>query len=374
MTLTNNTAKLSTKALCELVNKIRHWGKSLGFQDIGITDTDLTRAEQYFNHWLKHQLHGDMDYMWRHGSKRTRPAELEPGTLTIISARMDYFPEDPEKTLQLLTNYDKGYISRYALGRDYHKLIRKRLQQLVKLLQNEIGSFGYRVFTDSAPVLEKPLAEKAGLGWIGKHSNLLHKNTGSWFFLGEIFTDLPLPVDKPSINHCGSCNKCMTHCPTDAIIEPYVVDSRLCISYLTIESRQAIPLTLRPKMGNRIYGCDDCQLYCPWNRFAEKTTEKDYFARRNLDSPELLTLFDWTELEFLSYTEGSPIRRIGHNAWLRNIAVALGNALRQYSNNRVKSSNRVKIIAALRNRLAHPSELVREHVIWALEQDKDKSI
>lgn len=367
MTSTNNTCKLSPATLCELVIKIRQWGKTLGFQAIGITDTDLTSAEQYFNHWLKQQLHGDMDYMQRHGSKRTRPAELEPGTLSIISARMDYFPEDPEHSLRLLSDSERGYISRYALGRDYHKLIRKRLQQLVKQLQNEIGPFGYRVFTDSAPVLEKPLAEKAGLGWIGKHANLLHQNTGSWFFLGEIYTDLPLSVDQPSINHCGSCDNCMTHCPTDAIIEPYVVDSRLCISYLTIESKQAIPKALRPKMGNRIYGCDDCQLYCPWNRFAEKTSEKDYFARRDLDNPELLSLFDWTESEFLSYTEGSAIRRIGHHAWLRNIAVALGNALSQ------GSGNRVKIITALKGRLAHPSELVREHVIWALGQDKDNS-
>mgnify|MGYP001819881714 CR=1 FL=1 len=363
MTLINPTANLSPRALRELVNRIRNWGSSLGFQAVGISDTDLNRAEYHLNQWLTLQLHGEMEYMQRHGRKRTRPAELEPGTLSIISARMDYFPEDPEHTLQLLANSDKGYISRYALGRDYHKVMKKRLQQLARQLEKHIGPFGYRVFTDSAPVLEKPLAEKAGLGWIGKHTNLLQTHTGSWFFIGEIYTDLPLPADTPSMNHCGTCDKCIKHCPTDAIIEPYIVDSRLCISYLTIESRQAIPVTLRSKMGNRIYGCDDCQLYCPWNRFAKKTTEKDFFARRNLDSPELISLFDWTETEFLSYTDGSPIRRIGHHAWLRNIAVALGNALRQHRR------NRNKLITALQSRLSHPAELVKEHVLWALEQD-----
>ncbi len=364
MTLTNNTSRSDSELLLELVSKIKIWGKALGFQQIGISDTDLSKAELYFNQWLKKNLHGEMDYMQRHGLKRTRPSELVPGTISIISARMDYLPEDPQHTLRILANSNKAYISRYALGRDYHKVIKKRLQQLVKQIETETGAFTYRVFTDSAPVLEKPLAEKAGLGWIGKHSNLLQKQTGSWFFIGEIYTNLPLPVDKPSRNHCGSCEKCIQSCPTDAIIEPYVVDSKLCISYLTIESRQAIPRPLRAKMGNRIYGCDDCQLYCPWNRFSQKTVEKDYFVRNQLKNPDLISLFAWSEAEFLVNTEGSAIRRIGHNAWLRNIAVALGNALTQ------TNCNRDEIISALNSRLSHSSELVKEHVLWALEQDK----
>ncbi len=367
----NNTHKpLSHKELCDPVNlsalarKIKQWGLELGFQAIGITDTDLTIAEQRFNQWLERQMHGDMEYMSRHGSKRTRPAELETGTLSIISVRMDYFPEDPESALDLLQKSSKGYIARYSLGRDYHKVVRKRLQTLATKLEQEIGSFGYRVFTDSAPVLEKPLAEKAGIGWIGKHSNVLQEKTGSWFFLGEIFTNLPLPIDTPAINHCGSCTKCITACPTQAIVEPYVVDSRLCISYLTIESHQSIPENLRPLMGNRIYGCDDCQLFCPWNRFSQQTVEIDYFARGDLASPQLLDLFLWSEPEFLKQTEGTAIRRIGHEAWLRNIAVALGNYLRAEKNEQQKAL----IIKALNSRLQYPSELVQEHVTWALEQ------
>ncbi len=365
----NNTHKpLSHSKLCDpvtlsaLAKKIKQWGKELGFQAIGITDTDLTIAEQRFNLWLDQQMHGDMDYMSRHGSKRTRPAELEDGTLTIISVRMDYFPENPENAIELLQKPQQGYIARYSLGRDYHKVVRKRLQILAKKLEEEIGSFGYRVFTDSAPVLEKPLAEKAGIGWIGKHSNVLQEKTGSWFFLGEIFTNLPLPIDAPSINHCGSCTKCMSACPTNAIVEPYVVDSRLCISYLTIESHQAIPEKLRPLMGNRIYGCDDCQLYCPWNRFSQQTVETDYFARGDLAAPQLIDLFLWTESEFLKNTEGTAIRRIGHESWLRNIAVALGNCLRSEKN------NPQKLIKALEHHLNHPSEMVKEHILWALNQ------
>ncbi|MDX2504692.1 MAG: tRNA epoxyqueuosine(34) reductase QueG [Gammaproteobacteria bacterium] len=364
----NNTHKACRPELCEsvkfsdLAKKVKQWGKDLGFQAIGITDTDLTRAEQRFNTWIEHKMHGEMSYMSRHGSKRTRPAELEIGTISIISARMDYFPEPAELSINLLQQPGKGYIARYSLGRDYHKVMKKRLQTLANKLEQEIGTFGYRVFTDSAPVLEKPLAEKAGIGWIGKHSNLLQEKTGSWFFLGEIYTDLPLPVDEPSVNHCGTCNRCMTACPTQAIVKPYVVDSRLCISYLTIESRRPIPQNLRTLMGNRIYGCDDCQLFCPWNRFSQQTVESDYFARGDLASPELLDLFRWTEAEFLKNTEGSAIRRIGHECWLRNIAVALGNCLA------TQPERADEIISALKEKLNHPSELVQEHVSWALDQ------
>jgi len=370
----NNTFQHARSELCEqvklpdLVKKIKQWGHELGFQAVGITDTDLTTAEQRFNTWIEQEMHGDMSYMSRHGIKRTRPAELEVGTMSIISVRMDYFPEDPEHSINLLQQSDKGYIARYSLGRDYHKVVKKRLQQLARKLEQEIGSFGYRVFTDSAPVLEKPLAEKAGIGWIGKHSNLLQEKTGSWFFLGELYTNLPLPTDTPSVNHCGTCDKCMTTCPTQAIVKPYVVDSRLCISYLTIESRQSIPEELRPLMGNRIYGCDDCQLFCPWNRFSQQTVESDYFARGDLASPELLDLFNWTESEFLKQTEGTAIRRIGHESWLRNIAVALGNCLAAqpaHSDN-IATDN---IIKALQEKQHHPSKLVQEHVNWALEQN-----
>ena len=357
----NNTADFSPEALHELAQTIKLWAKELGFQATGITDTDLTIAEQRFNHWLEQQMHGEMSYMSRHGSKRTRPAELEQGTLSIICVRMDYFPEDPEHAINLLEQPEKGYIARYSLGRDYHKVVKKRLQKLASRLEQKIGPFGYRVFTDSAPVLEKPLAEKAGLGWIGKHSNVLQEKTGSWFFLGELFTNLPLPVDTPAVNHCGSCTRCMDVCPTQAIVEPYIVDSRLCISYLTIESRSAIPEPLRPLMGNRIYGCDDCQLFCPWNRFSQQTAESDYFARGDLASPQLLDLFAWSEKQFLKNTEGTAIRRIGHDSWLRNIAVALGNCLA------AKPENQADIILALKNKQT-TSAMVQEHIDWALKQ------
>ena len=357
----NNTDNFSPEELYELAQTIKLWAKELGFQATGITDTDLTIAEQRFNHWLEQQMHGEMAYMSRHGSKRTRPAELEQGTLSIICVRMDYFPEDPEHAIDLLEQPEKGYIARYSLGRDYHKVVKKRLQKLASRLEQKIGPFGYRVFTDSAPVLEKPLAEKAGLGWIGKHSNVLQEKTGSWFFLGEIFTNLPLPVDTPAVNHCGSCTKCIDACPTQAIVEPYIVDSRLCISYLTIESRSAIPESLRPLMGNRIYGCDDCQLFCPWNRFSQQTAESDYFARGDLASPQLLDLFAWSEEQFLKNTEGTAIRRIGHESWLRNIAVALGNCLAK------KPENQADIILALKDKQT-TSAMVQEHIDWALKQ------
>ncbi len=344
----------------QLVTQIKQWGKSLGFQQIGITDTDLSHYEDRFLLWLAKSFHGKMDYMEKHGEKRSRPAELIPGTIRIISARMDYLPPDTD-SVTTLNNPQKGYISRYALGRDYHRLMRKRLMKLTENISAAIGEFGYRAFCDSAPVLEKPIAEKAGLGWIGKHTNLINKKAGSWFFLGEIYTDIPLPIDVPTQkSHCGTCTACIEICPTQAIIGPYQLDARRCISYLTIELREAIPLELRPLMGNRIYGCDDCQLVCPWNKFAKHTNEKDFYPRHSLTSPDLLALFAWTEDDFLHKTEGSAIRRIGYECWLRNIAVALGNS----------PKDAAAIIDALQKKLQHPSALVREHVTWALERHR----
>jgi epoxyqueuosine reductase len=306
--------------------------------------------------WLAKGLHGEMDYMAKHGTKRSRPAELEPGTQRVISVRMDYLP-DASDMQENLNDAQRAYVSRYALGRDYHKLMRNRLQKLANQIATEIGEFGYRAFVDSAPVLEKAIASKAGLGWVGKHSNLINSEAGSWFFLGELYTDLALPVDAATTDHCGTCTSCIDVCPTQAIIEPYVVDARRCISYLTIELHGPIPVELRPLIGNRIYGCDDCQLCCPWNRFAQITPEPDFQPRHALDAIGLVEAFGWDEDTFLGRTEGSAIRRIGHECWLRNIAVALGNA--------PKSEN---IIEALRARADHPSALVREHVEWALAQ------
>jgi epoxyqueuosine reductase len=346
---------LSKHSMNDLANEIKRWGQELGFQQIGITDTDLQKYEQRFNAWLAQGMHGEMNYMERHGNKRTRPDELIPGTVRVISARMDYLPPDTA-ALEVLGDDKKAYISRYALGRDYHKLMRKRLDQLAQKISAAAAQSGYRVFCDSAPVLEKAIAEKAGLGWIGKHTNLINSKAGSWFFLGEIYTDIPLPVDTPiEKSHCGSCTACIEVCPTQAIIAPYVLDARRCISYLTIELRGSIPVELRPLIGNRVYGCDDCQLFCPWNKFARVTNERDFHPRERLLAPQLIDLFNWSEEEFLKYTEGSAIRRIGYECWLRNIAVALGNA--PYDD---------AIIAALQGRLQHPSELVREHVEWAL--------
>ena len=352
----NNIHTLSTAQLAELATKIKQWGDDLGFQQVGITDTDLGEAETSFLNWLQRDYQGEMDWMARHGTLRSRPAELVPGTIRVISVRMDYLP-DASPAEDILANPQLAYVSRYALGRDYHKLMRRRLQSLAERIATISGPFGYRAFVDSAPVLEKPLADKAGLGWIGKHSNLLHREAGSWFFLGELYTDLPLPIDEPVTDHCGDCDACITACPTAAIVEPYVVDARRCISYLTIELQGSIPVELRPLLGNRIYGCDDCQLVCPWNKFANTTPEQDYAPRHGLDATELVTLFGWDEATFLGKLEGSPIRRIGHEAWLRNIAVALGNA-----------ANTPDIISALKTHLQHPSAMVREHVVWALQQ------
>jgi len=340
----------------KLVKNIKHWGQELGFQQTGITDIDLSVAESHFLDWLKADFHGEMDYMQQHGTRRSRPAELLPGTLRVISVRMDYFPNESNSADETLQDPLLAYVSRYALGRDYHKLMRRRLQKLAEKITAITGPIGYRAFVDSAPVLEKPLAQKAGLGWIGKHTNLINKQHGSWFFLGELYTDLPLPVDTPAKDHCGSCTRCIDICPTDAIVAPYKLDARRCISYLTIELRGSIPIELRPLIGNRIYGCDDCQLVCPWNRFAQSTQEADFKPRHDLDSTQLITLFSWSEETFLKYTEGSAIRRIGHQCWLRNIAIALGNAPSSQA-----------IIEALKTKIDDPSALVREHVQWALQ-------
>ncbi len=345
----------------DLAVKIKQWGIELGFQQVGISNTDLATAEQHLHHWLAKGFHGNMEYMNKHGLKRSRPSLLLPGTVSIISVRMDYLPEPAKQINKVLDNPISAFISRYALGRDYHKILRHRLQKLAHKIEHELGEFEYRAFVDSAPVLEKAIAEKAGLGWIGKHSNLINRKTGSWFFLGELYTNIPLPSDQQASEHCGSCTACLDICPTQAIVAPYQVDAQLCISYLTIELHGAIPEHLRPKIGNRIYGCDDCQLICPWNRFAKLATEKDYSPRHNLNNAQLTELFLWTEEEFLRKMEGSAIRRIGYQRWLRNIAVALGNT---------KSSEQV--VDTLLQKEAYPSELVREHVNWALEQQFQK--
>ncbi len=341
-----------------LAQRIKHWGGELGFQQVGITDTDLGEAERHLDRWLELGRHGEMEYMGRHGRKRTRPAELVPGTLRIISARMDYLPQEPDPS-EILEEPSAAFVSRYALGRDYHKLLRRRLQTLAQRIVAKAGPFGYRAFVDSAPVMEKAIAAKAGLGWIGKHSNLLHRDAGSWFFLGELYTDLPLPIDAPVEEHCGSCRACLDICPTRAIVAPYQVDARRCISYLTIELKGSIPESLRPLMGNRVYGCDDCQQVCPWNRFATPSDEHDFAPRHGLDRATLLTLFGWSEADFLNRTEGSAIRRIGYLRWLRNIAVALGNA-----------HSDPAIIVALEGRRDHPDAMVRDHVTWALQRQR----
>lgn len=338
-----------------LARQIRAWGRELGFPQIGIADTDLSEAENHLQTWLDCGFHGEMAFMAKHGSRRTRPAELVPGTLRVISVRMDYLPPEPAGPLDVLASPSRAFISRYALGRDYHKVLRRRLQRLANRIETVVGPFGYRAFVDSAPVMEKALAEKAGLGWIGKHSNLINRSAGSWFFLGELYTSLPLPVDAPVDAHCGRCVACLDACPTRAIVAPYRVDARRCISYLTIELDGSIPEALRPLIGNRIYGCDDCQLVCPWNRFAGPTGERDFAPRHGLDQATLIELFAWDESTFLRRTEGSAIRRIGHRRWLRNIAVALGNAPPDAA-----------IIEALKRRQYERDPVVAEHVQWAL--------
>lgn len=345
--------------LHQLAQQIKQWGKDLGFQQVGITDTDLSAEEPRLQAWLDKQYHGEMEWMARHGMMRARPHELLPGTLRVISVRMNYLPAKAAFA-STLKNPQLGYVSRYALGRDYHKVLRNRLKKLGEMIQEKCGELNFRPFVDSAPVLERPLAAKAGLGWTGKHSLILNREAGSWFFLGELLIDLPLPIDAPQEEQCGRCVACMTICPTSAIVEPYVVDARRCISYLTIELEGAIPEALRPLMGNRIYGCDDCQLICPWNRYGQLSDETDFSPRAVLHAPELMTLFQWDEKTFLRVTEGSAIRRIGHLRWLRNIAVALGNA-----------PWTPEILDVLEKRLGeHP--LLDEHIEWALAQQREK--
>lgn len=340
----------------DLANNIKAWGKALGFQQVGISDIDLHQHEVYLARWLENNYHGDMAYMESHGMKRARPAELVPGTLRVISVRMDYLPPDASFARHL-SDSTIAYISRYALGRDYHKVLRKRLKMLGEKISAQLEETAYRPFVDSAPVLEHAIAEKAGIGWTGKHSLTLNKQAGSWFFLGELFINLPLPVDQPAEEGCGSCTACMTICPTQAIVAPYTVDARKCISYLTIENDGAIPEQYRKAMGNRIYGCDDCQLICPWNRYASLTQEKDFHPRQVLHGQPLHALFQWDEDTFLRNTQGSPIRRIGFEKWQRNIAVALGNA---------PTSD--EVIGALEAGLGLVSALVDEHIEWALAQ------
>lgn len=344
----------------DLARKIKLWGKELGFADVGICDIDLTNHEQALTRWLDKGYHGDMDYMARHDMMRARPAELLPGTLRAISVRLDYLPTDA-KFAKILKKTNHAFVSRYALGRDYHKLMRNRLKQLGNQIKTYCQQLNYRPFVDSAPILERPIAEKAGLGWVGKHSLLLNNKAGSWFFLGELLVDIPLPVDKAKENQCGQCVACIKICPTQAIVEPYVVDARRCISYLTIELREAIPIEFRPLIGNRIYGCDDCQLICPWNRFAKLSSEADFQARNKLDEITLLELLAWTEEEFLNNTQGSPIRRIGFASWQRNLAVALGNAPFHQD-----------IITALSSVKGNVNGMVDEHIDWALKQQQLK--
>lgn len=339
-----------------IAKSIKTWGRELGFQQTGITGVDLPEDERHLLDWLDRGRHGEMAYMARHGKKRSRPALLRPGTLRVIAARMDYLPPGAKPADEVLEDGERAFVSRYALGRDYHKVMRKRLRKLADKIEAAAGAGDYRVFTDSAPVLEKALARNAGLGWIGKHSNLLHPQTGSWFFLGEIYTDLPLPMDeKFASEHCGTCRACLDICPTQAIVAPYQVDARRCISYLTIELHGPIPEEFRAGIGNRVYGCDDCQLACPWNKYAQCSPEPDYQIRHRLDDVSLVECFQWSEEEYNQKTEGSALRRLGYERWLRNVAVALGNA-----------PTSGPVLQALDRRKDHPSPLVREHVAWAL--------
>ena len=351
---------LTKKDLSLLAEQIKLWSSELGFSSIGITDIDLSQDQRYLEKWLEKDYHGEMKYMERHGKKRSQPAELVEGTKRIISLSMNYLPEN-YNGLELLKEDKKAFVSGYARGRDYHKIMRLRLKKLVSKIKVH-SSHENRVFVDSAPVLEKALAQKAGLGWIGKNTLLLNKNAGSYFFLGEIYTDLELPIDEPEIvNHCGSCTSCMDVCPTKAFEGPNQLDARKCISYLTIEYKGSIKEELRPMMGNRIFGCDDCQIFCPWNKFLKITDEADFKPRHSLDDIDLSNLFMWSEEEFLKKTQGSPIRRAGYESWLRNIAIALGNA-----------QSSVEVLRALHSKKDDPSEIVKEHVNWAIDQHKNK--
>nr|WP_315463634.1 tRNA epoxyqueuosine(34) reductase QueG [uncultured Rhodoferax sp.] len=345
------------------------WARELGFSQIGVAGVDLSSAEAGLLAWLSHGFHGEMGYMAHHGLKRARPAELVPGTVSVITTRMDYLPRATaegwaDAELARLQRPQEGIVSLYARGRDYHKVLRNRLQKLADRLTEHMGPLGYRVFTDSAPVLEAELAARSGQGWRGKHTLLLNREAGSLFFLGEIYVDVALPATAPTEAHCGSCSACITACPTQAIVAPHRLDARRCISYLTIEHDGPIPLEMRPLIGNRIYGCDDCQLVCPWNKFAKRSSLPDFDAREGLAGEALATLLDWTEDTFLKHTEGSPIRRIGHVRWLRNVAVAMGNALRTA---RLADHTRDTLVRSLQRRAQHPAPLVQEHVQWALQ-------
>ena len=356
--------ELSDTNYANLAADIKRWGRELGFAEIGIADTELSSAEALHQAWIKKGFHGDMDYMAKHGVKRTRPADLVPNTVRVITARLDYLPPIAKASWSVVEDGEKAFISRYALGRDYHKVMRQKLQKLCDKISENMADFAVsqfegRVFTDSAPVLEVALAEKSGLGWRGKHTLLINKEHGSWFFLGEIYTNLPLPIDEKASNHCGTCSACIDICPTHAITAPYEVDARRCISYLTIELKTAIPVEFRPLIGNRVYGCDDCQLVCPWNKFAEITSEPDFNVRNGLDDISLVECFAWSEAEFSQKMAGSAIFRIGYLQWLRNIAVGLGNA-----------PSSPTVINALKARAQDSNELVREHVDWALQQHK----
>ena len=343
-----------------LAAKIKHWGRELGFQAVGIAEADLSAAEPRLAEWLQKGWHGEMDYMARHGVTRARPAALIPGTLRVISCRMNYSANDADER-SALADRKRAYVARYARGRDYHTMVRSRLQKLCDRIEGDAGAFGYRVFADSAPVLEVELAAQAGIGWRGKNTLLLARDAGSYFFLGEIYTSLPLPADGPGAEHCGTCRACIDACPTQAIRAPYQLDARRCISYLTIEHKSAIPEEFRPLIGNRVYGCDDCQVYCPWNSFAQVSSEADFQVRNGLDRGTLVELFAWTEQEFDERMRGSAIRRIGYERWLRNLAVGLGNAPQS-----------PEVIAALRARADDPSPLVREHVAWALRMHLER--
>jgi epoxyqueuosine reductase len=346
---------METVAESSVEARVKRWGRELGFDAVAIAGTDLARDEARLIEWLGRGWHGEMDYMARHGARRARPAELVPGTISIITARLNYAAAGTRDAWETLEDPSSAFVSRYALGRDYHKVLRAKLQALADRMVAELGPFHYRVFTDSAPVMEVSLASMGGLGWRGKHTLLLSRDAGSMFFLGELFVSLDLARDEPTSAHCGTCEKCIEVCPTQAIVAPYQLDARRCVSYLTIEHHGPIPEDLRPLMGNRIYGCDDCQLVCPWNKYARAANDPDFAVRNGLDRASLIELFAWTEEEFMRRFEGSAIRRIGHEKWLRNIAVALGNA--------PTSSD---VITALENRSDHPSALVREHVRWAL--------
>ncbi len=376
---------ISIPDFAKLSQQIKTWGRELGFDEVGISDTDLTLEEEFLQQWLEQGRHGDMDYMARHGIKRSRPAELIPGTVRVISVRLNYVAPNAKESWSVLEDTNAAYISRYALGRDYHKVMRHKLQKLADKITAEVDHFSYRVFTDSAPVMEVALARKAGLGWRGKHTLLLSRDAGSMFFLGELFTNLPLTADGPVGEHCGTCSKCIEICPTRAITAPYQLDARRCISYLTIENKGAIPEEFREAMGNRIYGCDDCQLVCPWNKYAKLATEIDFNIRHQLDDVTLIELFNWTEQQFNDRMEGSAIRRIGYEAWSRNIAVALGNRLGENlvresvtdatgasialaSNSSIRFENKSAIIKALNTRRETASEMVRDHIDWALSR------